>query len=50
MRVLLETAPLPLEGRGWGWGSISGPRSHPLPGPPLKGEGAKEPHHRGAKE
>ena len=48
MSVFLDAAPLPLEGRGWG--SIIGSLNHPLPSPPLKGEGAREPHHRGAAE
>ena len=36
-------ASLPLEGRDRGWGSVSGSLNHPLPNPPLKGEGAQEP-------
>ena len=36
-------ASLPLEGRDRGWGSVTGPLNYPLPGPPLKGEGAQEP-------
>src|SRR5215475_5908349 len=39
-------APLPLVGRGWGWGSVSGSPHDPHPGasrrPPHKGEGRTE--------
>jgi len=38
-----SVASLPLEGRDRGWGSVSGSQNHPLPSPPLKGEGAQEP-------
>src|SRR6516162_738644 len=42
-----RSAPLPLVGRGWGWGSLSGPPHDPHPtrfarDPPHKGEGRTE--------
>ena len=48
MRAVISNgkAPLPLEGRGRGWGAINESLHHPLPDPPLKGEGGQEPQRR----